>query len=127
MWRWASTLRAIAIGADQTARANSPNTVVEAETRVDAVPQKIRRWRVRSGAPWATNQRHGNLRVSLEENRRGGPLVFAFATGVDRDRPALQRRAGGFAAVSAGASFAAVAGGDPRVELISLSRCSAKT
>jgi len=94
-----------------------PNTVVEAETRVDAVPQEEpavarSQWRaVNENARINT----GNLRVSLED-RRGGPVVFAFANGITiRAQPynvvPADSRAG-----SGGQSFAASMGGDPRVE-----------
>jgi hypothetical protein len=56
----------------------------------------------------------GNLRVSIERTR-GGPLIFAFATGITV-------RAQPYGVVSAdsrapsGQSYAALLGGDPRVE-----------
>lgn len=94
-----------------------PQTQVDAETRVDTVPQEepaIARsqWRaVNEDSRGVT----GNLRVSLQ-GRRGGPLVFAFATGVTvvaqpyNVVPADSRSGVG------GQSFAALLGGDPRVE-----------
>mgnify|MGYP001179135406 CR=1 FL=1 len=95
-----------------------PETIVEAETRVDTVPQEepaIARsqWRAANEDARAVT---GNLRVSLQA-RRGGPLVFAFATGVTVTAqpynvvPADSRSGVG------GQSFAAVLGGDPRVQV----------
>lgn len=95
-----------------------PQTVVEPETRVDTVPQEepaIARsqWRAANEDARAVT---GNLRVSLQA-RRGGPLVFAFATGVTVTAqpynvvPADSRSGVG------GQSFAAVLGGDPRVQV----------
>lgn len=93
-------------------------TVVEPETRVDTVPQEEpavarTQWRaVNDSARTIT----GNLRVSLQD-RRGGPLIFAFANGVTitaqpyRVVPADSRSGVG------GQSFAAVLGGDPRVDV----------
>ncbi|ANP46376.1 hypothetical protein ATE48_10845 [Candidatus Viadribacter manganicus] len=94
-----------------------PQTVVEPETRVDTVPQEepaIARSQWRAANEDARSVT-GNLRVSLQ-GRRGGPLVFAFATGVTvvgqpyNVVPADSRSGVG------GQSFAAVLGGDPRVE-----------
>lgn len=94
-----------------------PVTVVEPETRVDAVPQEEpavarSQWRASSEQARTTT---GNLRVSLE-GRRGGPVVFAFANGITiRAQPynvvPADQRSG-----SGGQSFAAILGGDPRVE-----------
>lgn len=94
-----------------------PVTVVEPETRVDAVPQEEpavarSQWRAVSEAARVNT---GNLRVSLE-GVRGGPVVFAFANGVTiRAQPynvvPADSRTG-----SGGQSFAAVMAGDPRVE-----------
>jgi len=94
-----------------------PSTVVEAETRVDAVPQEEpavarSQWRAVSDQARSVT---GNLRVSLE-GRRGGPVVFAFANGVTvRAQPynvvPADSRSG-----SGGQSFAAVLAGDPRVD-----------
>ena len=104
-------------GSDSNVPGERPQTQVEAETRVDTVPQEepaIARsqWRAANeDARGAT----GNLRVSLQ-GRRGGPLVFAFATGVTvvgqpySVVPADSRSGVG------GQSFAAVLGGDPRVD-----------
>jgi hypothetical protein len=102
---------------DSTVPGERPHTVVEAETRVDTVPQEepaISRsqWRAANDDARAIT---GNLRVSLQ-GRRGGPLVFAFATGVTvvgqpyNVAPADSRSGVG------GQSFAAVLGGDPRVD-----------
>lgn len=94
-----------------------PQTQVEAETRVDTVPEEepaIARsqWRAANDDARAVT---GNLRVSLQA-RRGGPLVFAFATGITAIAqpysvvPADSRSGVG------GQSFAAILGGDPRVQ-----------
>ena len=94
-----------------------PTTIVEAETRVDAVPQEEpavarSQWRAVSDQARAVT---GNLRVSLE-GARGGPVVFAFANGITihaqpfNVAPAESRSGAG------GQSFAAVLGGDPRVD-----------
>src|SRR5262249_18543275 len=57
----------------------------------------------------------GNLRVSLEA-QRGGPVMFAFATGVTvRAQPIAEVPADQRSGVG-GQSFAAVLGGDPRVD-----------
>lgn len=101
---------------DQTPRPRA-STVVEPETRVDTVPQEEpavarSQWRAVNDDARATT---GNLRVSLQ-GRRGGPVVFAFATGITLTAqpynvvPADSRSGVG------GQSFAAVLGGDPRVE-----------
>jgi hypothetical protein len=101
---------------DKTPRARS-STVVEPETRVDTVPQEEpavarSQWRVADDDARAIT---GNLRVSLQ-GARGGPLVFAFANGITITAqpyhvvPADSRSGAG------GQSFAAVLGGDPRVE-----------
>ena len=93
-------------------------TIVEPETRVDTVPQEepaVARTQWRAVNDAARNIT-GNLRVSLLE-RRGGPLVFAFANGVTvtaqpyRVVPADSRSGVG------GQSFAAIMGGDPRVDV----------
>ncbi len=68
---------------DSTVPGERPETVVEAETRVDTVPQEepaIARSQWRAANEDARSVT-GNLRVSLQ-GRRGGPLVFAYATGV---------------------------------------------
>jgi hypothetical protein len=102
--------------ADKTPRARS-STIVEPETRVDTVPQEEpavarSQWRASDDDARAVT---GNLRVSLQ-GQRGGPLVFAYATGITivaqpyNVVPADSRSGVG------GQSFAAVLGGDPRVE-----------
>jgi hypothetical protein len=94
------------------------STVVEPETRVDAVPQEEP---AVARSQWRAANEHartvtGNLRVSLARGVRGGPLVFAFANGVTIEAqpyavvPADSRSGVG------GQSFAAVLGGDPRVD-----------
>jgi hypothetical protein len=104
-------------GGDSNLPGERPQTQVDAETRVDTVPQEepaIARsqWRATNDDARAVT---GNLRVSLQ-GRRGGPLVFAFATGVTvvgqpyNVVPADSRSGVG------GQSFAAILGGDPRVE-----------
>ncbi len=104
-------------GADSDLPGERPQTQVEAETRVDTVPQEepaIARSQWRAANEDARSIT-GNLRVSLQ-GRRGGPLVFAFATGVTvigqpySVVPADSRSGVG------GQSFAAVLGGDPRVD-----------
>ena len=102
---------------DSTVPGERPQTVVEAETRVDTVPQEepaIARsqWRAANDDARTIT---GNLRVSLQ-GRRGGPLAFAFATGITvvaqpyNVVPADSRSGVG------GQCFAAVLGGDPRVD-----------
>lgn len=120
----AMAVLAIGVGAcnrgsgDSNIPGERPQTQVEAETRVDTVPQEepaIARsqWRAANEDARAVT---GNLRVSLQ-GRRGGPLVFAFATGVTvfgqpySVVPADSRSGVG------GQSFAAVLGGDPRVDV----------
>ncbi len=104
-------------GGDASLPGERPQTQVDAETRVDTVPQEepaIARsqWRAVNDDARAVT---GNLRVSLQ-GRRGGPLVFAFATGVTvvgqpyNVVPADSRSGVG------GQSFAALLGGDPRVD-----------
>jgi len=93
------------------------STVVEPETRVDTVPQEepaIARSQWRAGNEAARNVA-GNLRVSIERVR-GGPLVFAFASGVTiRAQPYNVVPADSRSGVG-GQSFAALMGGDPRVD-----------
>lgn len=102
---------------DSTPRVR-PSTVVEPETRVDTVPQEepaVARQQWRAGND-AARTITGNLRVSIERNR-GGPLVFAFATGVTvRAQPYNVAPADSRSGVG-GQSFAAVLGGDPRVDV----------
>jgi hypothetical protein len=102
---------------DSNVPGDRPQTQVEAETRVDTVPQEepaIARSQWRAANEDARGVT-GNLRVSLQ-GRRGGPLVFAFATGITvvgqpyNVVPADSRSGVG------GQSFAAVLGGDPRVD-----------
>jgi hypothetical protein len=92
------------------------STVVTPEMRVDAVPEEepaVARslWRAANeGARTVT----GNLRVSLLGSR-GGPVVFAFATGVTvRAQPVQVAPAADRSGV-AGRSFAEILGGDARV------------
>jgi hypothetical protein len=92
--------------------------VVEPETRVDVVPQEEpavarSQWRAASDS---ARRISGNLRVSLE-GRRGGPVIFAFATGITiRAQPYAEVPADSRSGVG-GQSFAAVLGGDPRVSV----------
>jgi hypothetical protein len=92
------------------------STVVEPETRVDVVPQEepaVARSQWRAGSQTARTV-SGNLRVSLE-GPRGGPVIFAFATGITvRAQPYAEVPADSRSGVG-GQSFAAVLGGDPRV------------
>ena len=103
-------------GSDQNSQTPA-STIVTPEMRVDAVPQEepaVARQQWRATNDTARNVT-GNLHVSLED-QRGGPVIFAFATGVTvraqpiADVPADQRSGVG------GQSFAAVLGGDPRVD-----------
>lgn len=93
-------------------------TIVEPEVRVDTVPQEEpavarSQWRAVSDSARSVT---GNLRVSLEGNR-GGPLIFAFANGVTvRAQPYEVKPADTRSGVG-GQSFAAVLGGDPRVDV----------
>ena len=93
------------------------STVVEPETRVDTVPQEepaVARQQWRASGDTA-RQVTGNLRVSLE-SVRGGPVIFAFASGVTvRAQPIAVAPADNRSGVG-GQSFAAVLGGDPRVD-----------
>lgn len=92
------------------------STVVEPETRVDVVPQEEpavarTQWRAASDTARRVS---GNLRVSIESTR-GGPVIFAFANGVTvRAQPYNMVPADSRSGVG-GQSFAAVMGGDPRV------------
>jgi xanthine/CO dehydrogenase XdhC/CoxF family maturation factor len=94
------------------------STIVEPETRVDTVPQEEpavarSQWRASSDVARSVA---GNLRVSLE-GQRGGPVVFAFANGVTiRAQPYDVKPADTRSGVG-GQSFAAVLGGDPRVDV----------
>jgi hypothetical protein len=94
-----------------------PATVVEAETRVDAVPQEEpavarSQWRAVSDHARTVT---GNLRVSLEGSR-GGPVVFAFANGITIHAQPYNVVPADSRSGSRGQSFAAVLGGDPRVD-----------
>jgi hypothetical protein len=104
-------------GASDSNSQTQASTIVTPEMRVDAVPQEepaVARSQWRAVNDSARNIT-GNLHVSLEA-LRGGPVIFAFATGVTvrgqpiADVPADQRSGVG------GQSFAAVLGGDPRVD-----------
>jgi hypothetical protein len=93
-------------------------TIVQPETRVDAVPQEepaVARstWRAANAV---TRNVTGNLHVSIE-HVRGGPIVFAFATGVTVEAQAYQELPAGQRSGVGGQSFAAVIGGDPRVDV----------
>jgi hypothetical protein len=94
----------------------SGSTVIEPETRVDVVPQEEpavarTQWRAASDAARRVS---GNLRVSIERTR-GGPVIFAFANGITvRAQPYNVVPADSRSGVG-GQSFAAVLGGDPRV------------
>lgn len=101
---------------EQTPRVRS-STVVEPETRVDTVPQEEpavarSQWRAANDDARTVT---GNLRVSLQ-GVRGGPLVFAFANGITiTAQPYAVAPADSRSGVG-GQSFAAVLGGDPRVD-----------
>lgn len=93
------------------------STIVSPETRVDTVPQEepaVARSQWRAANDQARGVA-GNLRVSLE-SVRGGPVIFAFANGVTvRAQPYSVVAADSRSGVG-GQSFAAVMGGDPRVD-----------
>jgi len=92
------------------------STVVEPELRVDAVPEEepaVARslWRAANESARTIT---GNLRVSLLGSR-GGPVVFAYATGVTvRAQPVQVAPASERSGVGA-RTFAEVLGGDARV------------
>lgn len=94
------------------------STVVVPETRVDAVPHEEpgvarAQWRAVGDTARAVT---GNLRVSLER-ARGGPVIFAFATGVTvRAQPYHVAPADSRSGVG-NQSFAGLLGGDPRVDV----------
>jgi len=95
------------------------STVVEPETTsVDVVPQEEpavarSQWRAASDLARSVS---GNLRVSLV-GPRGGPVVFAFANGVTiQAQPYAMVPANSRSGVG-GQSYAAVLGGDPRVNV----------
>lgn len=136
MWKWCSArsrasvriLSALALAgfalaacerenADEQTSTVRASTVVDPELRVDAVPQEEpavarQQWRAANDAARTVT---GNLRVSLE-SVRGGPVVFAFASGVTlRAQPIAVVPADTRSGVG-GQSFAAVLGGDPRVD-----------
>jgi hypothetical protein len=106
----------------ETQKAHAPNvhssTVIEPETLgIDAVAQEEpavarTRWNaVNDGARTIA----GNLHVSLE-SMRGGPVIFAFANGITISaQPIAVASADSRSGVGA-QSFAAVLGGDPRVD-----------
>jgi hypothetical protein len=104
-------------GGNQKLPGQRPMTQVEAETRVDAVPQEepaVARSQWRAASELARTNT-GNLRVSLE-GARGGPVVFAFANGITiRAQPYNVVPADSRSGVG-GRSFAALLSGDPRVE-----------
>jgi len=93
------------------------STIVEPEVRnVDVVPQEEpavarQQWRASSDTARSIS---GNLRVSLV-GQRGGPVVFAFANGITvQAQPYAVVPANSRSGVG-GQSYAAVIGGDPRV------------
>ncbi|MFT3728660.1 MAG: hypothetical protein QM759_12620 [Terricaulis sp.] len=94
-----------------------PQTIVAPEnTPVDAVPQEEpavsrQQWRAVNDRTRAVT---GNLRVSIER-QRGGPLIFAYATGVTVDAQQYQVVSADARSGVGGQSFAALVGGDPRV------------
>lgn len=119
----ALTMLALAVGAcsgdagEGDFRATRPSTVVEAETRVDAVPQEEpavarQQWRALNES---AREVTGNLRVSLE-GPRGGPITLAFANGITiRAQPYNVVPADSRSGIG-GQSFAALLSGDPRVD-----------
>ena len=103
----------------QSDKATRPHseTIVEPETRVDSVPQEEpavarSQWRAASDV---TRNVTGNLRVSMER-QRGGPLIFAFATGVTVRAQVYHEAPAGTRSGVGGQSLAAVLSGDPRVD-----------
>lgn len=103
-------------GKDDTPEVSS-QTITRPDTRVDTVAEEEpgvarQQWRA---VTELTRGVTGNLRVSIE-GRRGGPVVFAFANGVTiRAQPYNVVSADSRSGVG-GQSFAAVLGGDPRVD-----------
>lgn len=101
----------------QTDNGVRPQTIVAPEnTPVDAVPQEEpavsrQQWRAVNDRTRGTT---GNLRVSIER-QRGGPLIFAFATGITVKAQNYQVVSADARSGVGGQSFAAVLGGDPRV------------
>ncbi len=103
---------------DSNVPGERPETVVEAETRVDTVAEEepvVSRSMWRSANEDA-RQATGNLRVSWQ-SRRGGPVVFAFATGVTVTAQPYSLVSADTRSGVGGQSFAAVLGGDPRVQV----------
>lgn len=102
---------------EDTQPVRSSTIVAPENTPVDAVPQEepaVARSLWRSANETARTG-SGNLRVSLE-SVRGGPVVFAFANGVTiRAQPYQQIQSSSRSGVG-GQSYAAVLGGDPRVD-----------
>jgi hypothetical protein len=101
----------------QSGPAIRPQTIVAPEnTPVDAVPQEEpavsrQQWRAVNDR---TRNTTGNLRVSIERER-GGPLVFAFATGITIEAQAYAAAPADSRSGAGGQSLAALQGGDPRV------------
>ncbi len=93
-------------------------TIVEPETRVDAVPQEEPAVARSQWEAVNENARNvtGNLRVSLASGVRGGPLIFAFANGITIEAQAYEVAQADSRSGVGGQSFAAVLGGDPRVD-----------
>jgi hypothetical protein len=93
------------------------STIVEPEIRnVDVVPQEepaVARSDWRSASDTARSV-SGNLRVSLVGSR-GGPVVFAFANGITIQAQPYQVVPANSRSGVGGQSYAAVIGGDPRV------------
>ncbi len=93
------------------------STIVEPEIRnVDVVPQEepaVARSDWRSASDNARSV-SGNLRVSLVGSR-GGPVVFAFANGITIQAQPYQVVPANSRSGVGGQSYAAVIGGDPRV------------
>ncbi len=104
-------------GGDSEAKARSSN-VTRPETRVDPVPQEEP---AVARSEWeAVNDKArsvtGNLRVSLARGVRGGPLIFAFANGITIEAQGYEVVPADSRSGVGGQSFAAVVGGDPRVD-----------
>lgn len=103
---------------DETPQSNGGALVAPEIRAPDVVPQEEpavarQQWR---GASDSARRVTGNLRVSLE-GVRGGPVIFAFATGVTvRAQPYAEADADSRSGVG-GQSFAAVLAGDPRVHV----------
>lgn len=114
----ALALVACSRGADQqNANAPRPSTVVAPDLRVDAVPQEepaVARTQWRAANDF-TRTATGNVSVSLA-GVRGGPVVFAFATGVTTEGQPVAVTPGGTRAGVDGRSFADLLGADPRVD-----------